>query len=137
MEKLFRAKDGAEFDSEEMCKKHEEKLDILYSYFEKMQMGDILKKIEIKPFFHNEQISDLSHGKVDLDDWKFKNKGFCIMKGRMGNPNTYIVMQLQDDFKTIHFYKADFDDDEVDHEGYKYLTSIPVSIIDELYFSKE
>ncbi len=135
MEQIYRAKDGKEYDNEKMCKKHEDKLDTLYSFYEKMQMASIFEKINIKPFFHNEQIENL--GEPSLSDWDFKKHGYKIMGGRMGNPDTFIVMQLENDSKTIHFYKADFDENDVDFDGYKYLTSIPTSIIDELYFVKE
>lgn len=121
MKIIYKALDGREFDTEEKCIKHENKLLKLKRVFDKFVDEGVFPNYKIPTFYHNYDVSSL--GKPSKSDWSYRYRGYVLVHGRMGNGDTVVSFKIRGNKLLV--FRWDTDDSE--SEGRKYLGSIVIN----------
>ncbi len=122
MKIVYVAKDGKRFNDKNTCIKHENKIKYIQTIFENLVEQNFFPNYNIKPFFHNREITNLGNPKKE--DWKPEYRGYVLMHGRMGNGDTIVTFKLRRNKLLI--FRYDTDDEE--SEGKIYMGYTPVNI---------
>ena len=93
MKIIYKALDGREFDTEEKCIKHENKLLKLKRVFDKFVDEGVFPNYKIPTFYHNYDVSSL--GKPSKSDWSYRYRGYVLVHGRMGNGDTVVSFKIR------------------------------------------
>ena len=119
---IFRSNlSGEEFETEELCSKHDSKLMKAHDCFEKLVDINFFSQIKIQPFIHNVRIENL--GNPSKASWYYTESGYVRMSGRMGNIDTVVKLKIRRN-KHLVILIGEFD------TKWKYLMSLPLYLFD-------